>query len=460
MMQSGRAIVLRTMSMSTSKSRPLIATVVVACSIATMMLLRRRKCSKIDTVSNNDNFISIQLLPIEQTLAMGGGGDNAMSTLTWFQGNLEKTILLLQERCRAILEQNPWLGGRVVKQKGTYVLRYSPTNLNLEEYFQVISTTSLSQDTPIHELGSHLKHLLLKNGPTQPLWKVTVIPSKDNQLFIALVFTISHVIADGATFYKIQNMLTFAEPIEPLTVERIATTQQQEQQVERMGGEAEYSLLSSIPFVLNCIGGVLKALTIGPKATTRTFLVDTEGMRIAKQEAATLGSVEFVSTNDVLTSWFLQQSGCTHGCMAVNFRGRLAGPTEHHAGNYENVIFYRSPDSSSPSLIRKSISNSTTLKRTVTNDEPICFLEIVFGSTALATNWSSFSLPPKIPNCTEELHLPLYDMASLLPTTMATMTIFRLSGDRNLAIMVAGTPDKLELLKNVPFLKEWKDGMQ
>lgn len=476
------------------------------------------------TATTTTTTTAIELLPIEQVLANGGGGNNAMATLTWFRGDYRTTIPILQERMFYILKCNPWLGGRVVvvkkdttnKRQRRHVLQYNNHNMNTtttsslmeavtQHYFHVDTETILPRNTPITKFGSTLSHLLLKDGPTEPLWKVTIVPAHNdndamnNNTCFALIVGMSHIIADGFAFYTIQNMLTnFANDdctiVKPLIVERLLSSEHQ--QIQMMGGrDAEYSILQSSSFLLNCIGGVLQAATIGPKPQSRVYLVDSEEMETYKQrcimnnnnndETASSSSSSFVSTNDVLTSWFLQGSTCTNGFMAVNFRERLDGHTTQHAGNYENVVYYRRSDSVTPNLIRSSLTSASTasttgneqqpseqqqqqqLRRTVTWDRPISFTEIAFGSTALASNWSSFAQPPNIPNCIEELHIPLYDMTSLLPSTMAVMLLFRVGtggsydddqqNKQKLGVMVSGTPDKLQGLvtKNAPFLKEW-----
>lgn len=439
------------MSASNNKHLSLaVATTVAACSLATLLLWKKRRA---ELLPPNKDKVVIELLPIEQTLAKGGGGDNSMSTLTWFRGDYMKTSEILQERTAEILKQNPWLGGRVVKRNGTWLLVYdSASSVPIQDHFQVDTDTALPRDTPVTKLGSTLSHLLIKDGPTQPLLKVTILPAQDKDQAFAVIVCLSHIIADGATFYKIQNMLMFAEPVAPLIVERIPTTDKQ--QIEAMGGVKEYFILQSASFILNCVGGVLKAVTVGPKVESRVYLVDPEAMEIAKRLATNDATTPFVSCNDVITSWFLQCSGCTNGLMALNFRGRLDAHDHDHAGNYENVLFYRRADSLTPSLIRSSLTKQH-FRRTVTSETPISFAEIAFGSVAIASNWSSFAKPPLIPGCKEEVHVPLYDMSSLLPSTMAVMIIFRVSETNKLGVMVSGTPDKLKRLEKAPFLKEW-----
>ena len=136
--------------------------------------------------------------------------------------------------------------------------------------------------------------------------------------------------------------------------------------------------------------------------------------------------------------------------MALNFRGRLEGHSHQHAGNYENVLFYQRQDSATPALIRKSLDNNT--RRIVTRHEPMpTFLQMVTGSFAMASNWSSFYKPSAIPDCNEEMHFPLYDFSRLVPSNLTLLIIFQAS-PTVLGILVAGTLDKIKGLGNVSFL--------
>lgn len=75
------------------------------------------------------------------------------------------------------------------------------------------------------------------------------------------------------------------------------------------------------------------------------------------------------------------------------------------------------------------------------------FLERIKGSNAIVTNWSSFAQPNAIQGCQEELHVPLYNIACLLPCTMAVVCILR-AGPQGLALFIAGTGEQLNGLQD------------
>lgn len=249
------------------------------------------------------------------------------------------------------------------------------------------------------------------------------------------------------TFYSIHNMLCGGSTVESLIVERINNTHQVQ---EDTMGKNEYSYLKPAGYIINMVGGVIWTKLFPAYRVKSVYVyVDSAAMAETKKMANKDKAVPFISTNDVLTSWFLQNTNCRHGLLAVNWRGRLDGHTHGHAGNYENVLYYRPIDSTTPSLIRHSLSQ---LKRTQSHDMP-SFWERVLGLNAIVSNWASFAQPNVIQGCEEELHVPLYDLASILPCTMAVLCIFR-AGPQGLALLLAGTEDVLEGLEDAPFLSD------
>jgi hypothetical protein len=202
-------------------------------------------------------------------------------------------------------------------------------------------------------------------------------------------------------------------------------------------------------------------------ATLHYCWVDGEAMQRLKQETmdqrtaakdsstagcSTSSTNSFVSTNDVFTSWFMLNSGCRHGFMAVNLRGRLSGHDSHHAGNYITVVYYRIPlDCTNPYLIRSSIE---PLCRTITSTIPPS--RWLGGGAAFATTWATFGSARVTlgENCREELHFPLFGTPlNEHPPNIVMGYIFRARGNQ-LGMFFVGTPSNLKSLDPCPFAYE------
>ena len=398
-----------------------------------------------------DDVVKEELLEGEYALYLRS--ENPISTLTWFRGDAASAAKILEERLGRILDQNRWLGGRVVAVNNKAYLTFDSTDeslVNPRNFLTLLQPrqSPIRRRTPLDRLARDCKGLLLKNGPAEPLYKITVVPCRNSpKTHFALLVALSHIVGDGHTYYKLMSMLCGNDDIAPLIYNRITTTAKQ--QAAAMG-QKNYDFFAKPgpAFFINYFCGLVKSRTFGPANQCIFALIDEEGMRNEKRRAAAESGdkfvgVDFVSTNDVLTSWFLRTTQSDVGAMAINFRNRLPNHTDRHAGNYESIIVYAPSDSACPTLIRKSLER---YRRTESIRDPLpTFFESLGLSSGLVTNWSSFSKPNIIQGCHEELHIPLYDAAPLIPSGTAVMIVFR-AGPKGLGLFMAGSPDALREL--------------
>ena len=443
------------------------------------------------TISQNESITSVEdmqpkevVVPLlrmeEKCYALNG---SPVSTLTWFEGDHDAAAYLLQERMRDILAANPWLGGRVTKRSGKPCLVHSEASSNWadtdesgdssdeESLLKEITSacppnlmhitdpkeTKLHRSVPTEETADLCKAFLVKNGPKHLVWRITIIPcSVAPSKYFAVVDSMSHVVSDGHTYYNIHNMLCANVPIRRLQAERVFGTVQL--QKEAIGLE-EYGLFDSAGFLIGLVCGVIKStvlapMKLAPKIKKRYFLVDTD--KIKDKKAAAVkdmvdDNVQFVSTNDVLTSWLFQQTKCSYGLMIMNFRSRLEGHTEDLAGNYENSLFYYPNDFSSPRLIRKSLAaNPTSWRRAVTHETTTTpkLMTHIKGHFSMVSNWASFAENSNLPKCQEELHIPLFVRGKHpLPNNLSVGIIFR-AGPGKTAMYVVGNSKVMRRLEN------------
>jgi hypothetical protein len=404
------------------------------------------------TVSDpNETSVIVPLLHLEEMLI--AFDEKPISTCTWFKGDYTTAAFLLQHRMDLIISANPWLGGRIVELKGKHAIAYAYPNGKHEHeqtpelvtpIFTVVSqNTTLNPTCEISDYGKSCKTYLVSSarGQEQALWKVTVVPCANNpSTTFAVISSMSHVVADGHTFYQFHNMLLSQDTIASLTCARIPTSANQ--QIQAMG-KKEHAFLSSAAFIGHAIFGFVLASFITPlcgiKLYSRCLVVDPQKMETAKREHD--DTVKFLSTNDVITSWFFRTAAPTFGLMAINWRGRLHGHTDMHAGNYESLITYLQGDYEAPEQIRSSLDKFCRLGRT---HKPLpTLLETLFAKSALISNWSSFAKANHIPGCQELMHVPVYDLAAVLPANMRCSLIFR-AGPGKTAVMIFGYGEQFE----------------
>jgi len=142
---------------------------------------------------------------------------------------------------------------------------------------------------------------------------------------------------------------------------------------------------------------------------------------VAREKARAGGGVPFVSTNDVISSWFLR--GWDLGTMAVNFRGRVPGCGDADAGNFESFVTFTGPqfgdpDAGAPAKVRQALAGGRFRRVSAPGGPPGVPIRALptpreaFGRPlGIITNWASFHLEPRLEGCAPELHLPLYDVS-------------------------------------------------
>ena len=396
-----------------------------------------------------------------------------VSTLTWFDGDYQQAHEFLIDRLKIIIQKNPWLIGRIAKRKddssGLYIAHpinidtdesnnESATIINIKDYIKLVpeeeSPISRS-DSPLGELGKLCKkYLITTNGLDEPLLNIVLIPCQSSpKTKFALICQLSHVIGDGATFYKLHEMLCSSNSgdssdstnnksllEEELIVERVETF---EQDTIKLVGKREYEFVNSPSYICLLLRGIFSSLIFGPKTEFKFAFIDDDKIQKEKDNYL-LGIANnnnknnnkdhvppppppFISTNDIITSWFMTYTKSAYGIMLINLRNRLKGITSNHVGNYESNIFYNCPtDTNSPLLIRKSISTNN-MKRVVTYHDKSSFpgfWNVVSKSCAIVTNWSTFAKPNVIPDCKEDLHLPIAPI-STWSSTMPFLLVFR-----------------------------------
>ncbi|KAJ3019994.1 UNVERIFIED_CONTAM: hypothetical protein HDU68_010406 [Siphonaria sp. JEL0065] len=250
----------------------------------------------------------------------------------------------------------------------------------------------------------------------EPLFRVTAVTAGNNQTPSLFVMSLSHTLGDGFTFYSIYSM--FEKSPYAMIVEREKDFAEQSKAV--LGNE-QFQFLSSPGFI---IGAVANLASSAPPIVIEE--IDLEIVKKVKEEAAKEGGVDFVSTNDVVTSEYLANCGLSYGMMAINMRGKVACVGEKHAGNYMGSLVLTDDQFRTPASLRTALK---TLHQTAVPT----FWQACLGRNAVASNWASFHHELVLPGNLSPLdHHPLQrDIVHMVWTT---------------GIIYKPTADKLALL--------------
>ena len=141
-----------------------------------------------------------------------------------------------------------------------------------------------------------------------------------------------------------------------------------------------------------------------PPFRVRCYEVDAGWIEAEKAAHAPTAEVPFVSTNDVITSWFLRRGGYDYALMTVNMRPYIDGLTAAHAGNYIQTVNYFPEMFATPAGIRLPLNNKLRAPR---YDEVPTAAERFRLRMASITSWTSFSDDfSSLPGCARSMHVP------------------------------------------------------
>lgn len=389
-------------------------------------------------------LIKLSLLDFEKSTALME--ESGVTTISLFEGDIKQVTSYVKERFAKIVRTNPWLNGKLVKDKQSkqIVLQFdenpTPEDTFKNLYHPNASSVQISSEMDYASLVKNGKTAIVKKGKKlvnkdEALTRLTIVPDvkHPNEKF-ALILSISHVIADGHTFYNILSSLSSDEEIVKFNAQR---KHKEGGSIASVIGEKQFKYGFSVPLILN----VLKGMVFGKKANCYAFYIDDERILKAKDRAKKEGG--FVSTNDILTSSFSKTVRARLSMMAINLRNRIDNLKDSDAGNYEGMLLYDESYYSKPENIRKSLQLTDKFE-TISKPLP-GFANTVFAKFAQVSNWASFSKAIKIEGATQVMHLPVYDIG-MIPFDCAI--IFQPKPYKTAVMYFSKTIKREDILKN------------
>eukprot|EP01061_Rhynchopus_euleeides_P012672 TRINITY_DN2238_c0_g1_i10.p1 TRINITY_DN2238_c0_g1~~TRINITY_DN2238_c0_g1_i10.p1 ORF type:complete len:467 (+),score=196.00 TRINITY_DN2238_c0_g1_i10:76-1476(+) len=337
----------------------------------------------------------------------------------------------MRQRVAQILQKNPWLTGeiRLVDKKYALTWRDVDANVDVSEYFcvtrggceglgakmgavaDIVTSAAKAQPpsyTDITRDGEQygVPH---KQGYTgKPLFHlrlVDVTEGDDSSKSYVLILSTNHGVTDGATFYMLYRMLSADAEVIALDPARELI---QGDPISRRwlprGAPIEnwlgLNLRVSFSLFVNSLSWLLT-----PPRSHGVYVLDMEEVERRKAEAAKTGEVKFVSSNDVITSWWWKKWPATLSqCgMAINLRGKAEGVHDTKAGNYfTTMMLDPRVDDLSPQGIRKVLANGNTTPLQHTG-----LLKKYTDPPLYTTSWRTFHKPITTPTHSEAVHMPL-----------------------------------------------------
>jgi hypothetical protein len=291
-------------------------------------------------------------------------------SVTFFQGDVGAAKLFLQSRLTSVLALNPWLGGKLAKGGKNLELVYPSESVSINDLFTVMPepVKNLQMSTEYEDLmkaciplsiggnglGNGAKQLKAKCVVSRFVIAPTTSASSDNPGF-ALVFSLSHAVADGYTYYEILGMLSDDSLA---SARALNPSRKQEYEAEHLSRLVSPSVLkfgASLTFIKAYLAGMFRK----PPARPLAYFIDEGKVKQAKEEHAHAAG-SFISTNDIITSHFMTACSPRLGMMAINYRPRCPILDSNDAGNYEEILLSDFDGYQTPAAVRASLVADAT----------------------------------------------------------------------------------------------------
>jgi hypothetical protein len=327
-----------------------------------------------------------------------------------------------------MLQSNPWTAGRFLQKDLVFSNTCTETDVDDIITPNVLKNSAVNRNQPYPALVAAVaknpnmsvqkgKHVQTTAGR---IMKLVVVEPETSDGTFAIIFSMSHAAADGADYYRIFNMICGTDPVEVLNPVRVVEFETREPE---WIGKKDHGWVGGGG---GLIKGMLAGACCGPKANWCCYKVDSAKIGLAKTEAVAkaekLGAkgVEYVSTNDILTSHFGRACAARVIMMVVNMREKTElNITKNHAGCYETCLLLDAENYIEPSFIRLSLNAGVPYTRQMPSPKlpgycctscPLGFITswangAVAGSRFNATNIAGVD--------TQDLHLPCMDMPDL-----------------------------------------------
>ena len=196
----------------------------------------------------------------------------------------------------------------------------------------------------------------------------------------------SHGVADGYTYYKIFSMLSSKSSIVAMSATR-----------QEIFLEKSKEAMTSADFTSGAYPAVnaISTYLFGKKGKMCAYYIDPQAVERLKTTSKANGQASYVSTNDIVTSYYANVVSPRILYVPYNSRQKVPGISDKDAGNYSEILYLDSSAYSSPSVLSSILEKGMPLENQTGDPLPSVFTA-AFESTAIIANWTSYSAYGKI----------------------------------------------------------------
>lgn len=372
-----------------------------------------------------ENYEVIDLMPNEIAMVTGFN-IHSTTTKTIYNGTID--LPRLRKRVQELLAANPWLAGRyVTREDKTIAMKVPLFRPDVDEYFFTVDVTvdGLDEYTSTKAYPVITKRGIKCLDNDEALFRICVTTGDTDKF--ALTMSINHGIADGTCRYAIYKLLDWRIPMIAHPYHRTDWQEYYLDFEKIVNGTADLPPTSDMSDVSDPEGDEsapeeekvwdwkeeLDARTgddeDAPGAPAHHAGGD-DGFQfertvnkgwIAEQKAKFVPEegVPFVSTNDILTSWFFSATEAPIAVIVANMRERIPELPAHLGGNYILGCIYKPGEYNTPAGVRKKLKD---LVEGVPNCQPA--VDITCDRGYLISNWLSIQTYVDFPGCEQVQH--------------------------------------------------------
>jgi len=428
---------------------------------------------------------------------------DAITSVTFFEGDVD--VAALRGAVDAVLEANPWLAGRLVTHTAggkPRICLWAPvqaagvrageggdgTASEHSIWTETVMDRSapLQLDTPYVELMVACRPFLVSKGSAcvdrdLPLFRVSLLHLQGKSVGVdasdasthrfAVIVSLSHVIADGYTFYQIYGSLSCgydggsnssaAKPAVVLNPTRIPDGTARTQAAGGVWGRG----LHSLP----CIAAMMWRMFVSG-ARPRITLYEIDPAWVEKQKQAHVAAAAelvgssnnmppWVSTNDVISSWWYRNAGGAGLYDAVSIildgRGRVEGCSPDLAGNYEVCGDLNGISAASPTSVRRLLAGGAPY---LAPDTPMpTGRRLIRLNYTISSSWVAPYRQLYLGGCRELLHAPVRQTVGFTANSghfLDVLLVFRSTPSSIGVLCTEGGPGPSPRADSTPLLRQ------
>jgi hypothetical protein len=336
--------------------------------------------------------------------------------------SVDATIDHLRDRARLIALKNPWTVGRLQTHRNATAL-WIPDHPDVNELFREVFVRGTDFESGLAACHVDAGYKIVDQDVG--VVKICAIRSKDKTVKDVIVtVSCSHVIGETTMVYALWGMLNKGAAIVELSQERVHSFRG-----NPISGLKGAGLRKFIWFLTRSDASPFGVRNRPLRTKDQVFVhcneINMEWIEQQKKahDKSSPGA-PYISTQDIITSWFFNQWNTACVGVAYDMRSRVKALSPFHMGNYHEALILYPKEYCDPAHVRRVVASQGAWQPR--NSKPG---RENARSVGWITGWHSNHIDLNLPSAVRKNHFPLRDATGDLPITKSQpwLAIFKTS---------------------------------